>query len=135
MNYLLLERCLHSRHQECRAQIKGIMDSETDDYGKSSHATIFHEILKSDLPPNEKTVDRLWQEAQILVAAGTETTAWTLSVITFHLLSNPHQLQRLRRELEEVMPNPAKPASCTELEKLPYLVGSPYLVDFKGFFY
>jgi len=111
------------------------MDSETDDYGKSSHATIFHEILKSDLPPNEKTVDRLWQEAQILVAAGTETTAWTLSVITFHLLSNPHQLQRLRRELEEVMPNPAKPASCTELEKLPYLVGSPYLVDFKGFFY
>jgi len=112
--------------QDCQAQIKGVMDGNPDDYEKGSHPTIFHEILQSDMRPSEKTLGRLWQEAEILLAAGTETTAWTLSVITFHLLSNPDQLQSLRSELEELMPNSAKPASCVELEKLPYLVGSRY---------
>lgn len=110
--------------QGCQAQIKGVMDGNPDDYRKGSHPTVFHEILQSDLRPSEKTLGRLWQEAQILLAAGTETTAWTLSVITFHLLSNPNQLQRLKSELEELMPNPARSASCVELEKSPYLVKS-----------
>lgn len=78
--------------------------------------TIFHDIILSDLPPREKTLDRLWQEGQTFVAAGTETTSWCLTVITFYLLQHPEKLARLRAELLE-----AKASSSTQLEKLPYL--------------
>jgi cytochrome P450 len=78
--------------------------------------TIFHDILTSSLPAREKTLDRLWQEGQTFVAAGTETTAWALTVITFYLLQDPAALSRLQKELVA-----AKANSSTELEKLPYL--------------
>jgi cytochrome P450 len=78
--------------------------------------TIFHDILTSDLAEEEKTLDRLWQEGQTFVAAGTETTAWCLAVITFYLLQSPEKLQRLREELLK-----ADVSSSIELEKLPYL--------------
>lgn len=78
--------------------------------------TIFHDILTSDLSQSEKTLDRLWQEGQTFVAAGTETTAWCLTVITFYLLQSPEQLKRLRKELLE-----ANATTSTQLEKLPYL--------------
>jgi hypothetical protein len=35
-----------------------------------THPTIFHELVKSDLPPQEKTVRQLNDEAQLVVAAG-----------------------------------------------------------------
>lgn len=40
-------------------------------------ATIFHELLEADLPDREKSTARLWQEGQIIIGAGTETTAWS----------------------------------------------------------
>jgi cytochrome P450 len=99
----------------CKAQIKDVMD-HLDEHDGKSIPTIFHDILKSDLAPHEKTPDRLWQEGQTFVAAGTETTAWALTVITFYLLQSPEKLQRLRDELKE-----ANATSSTQLEKLPYL--------------
>lgn len=48
--------------------------------------TIFHGLLKSNLPPAEKSIDRMVQEAQLLVVAGQDTTgdsslvrSWTLN--------------------------------------------------------
>lgn len=48
--------------------------------------TIFHGLLKSNLPPSEKSIDRMLQEAQLLVVAGQDTTgdsslvrSWNLS--------------------------------------------------------
>lgn len=32
--------------------------------------TIFHDLLESDLPPEEKSLERLWQEGQVVVGAG-----------------------------------------------------------------
>jgi len=60
-------------------------------------------------------------EGLILVGAGGETTAQTLTVLSFHLLNNPEILKRLRRELLEVMPDPTIPASWQKLEQLPFL--------------
>lgn len=65
--------------------------------------TIFHGIMQADLPPAEKTADRLADEAFVLLVAGAETTARTLCVILCHLLSSPHVLARLRAELDPVM--------------------------------
>jgi len=85
------------------------------------HATIFHTLLQSDLPTSEKSTLRLAEEAMLLVGAGTHTTSWIITVIAFHLISNPPLLRRLREELRTAIPNPAISVPLMELEKLPYL--------------
>ncbi|KAI9051880.1 hypothetical protein LZ554_004136 [Drepanopeziza brunnea f. sp. 'monogermtubi'] len=99
----------------CRDQITAIMQ-DTASYREKAIPTVFHDILEADLPAAEKCIDRLMQEGQTFVAAGTETTAWCLTVITFYLLENRPILDRLRRELRT-----ANASTSTELERLPYL--------------
>lgn len=84
--------------------------------------TIFHGIMQADLPPAEKTADRLADEAFVLLVAGAETTARTLCVILCHLLSKPLVLTRLRAELDPVIKGnqPQLPPSRV-LEELPLL--------------
>ena len=110
-----------------RAQIREIKEKRKLDKGSYStaHATVFHDILDSDLPDREKTVERLWQEAQVICIAGTETTAWALSVITFYLLTNPDIMQRLREELETAIPDISARVEIKKLEQLRYLVCLP----------
>lgn len=50
---------------------------------------------------------------------GTETTARGLYLLTFHLLSNPDKLQRLRNELKTGLKTDSP--TLAELESLPYL--------------
>jgi cytochrome P450 len=95
--------------------------------GKRTEGTIFQALLDSDLPPQEKSADRLRDEGQTLVGAGSETTAKALSFITFYLLQDKNKLQRLRKELHSVMPTPNSQASLATLEQLPYLVGLAHL--------
>jgi cytochrome P450 len=85
------------------------------------HPTIFHELLASDLPQHEKSYERLWQEGSALIGAGVETTSNTLIVSLYHLLQNPEKLARLKKELEEAIPDPSKLAPWAKLETLPYL--------------
>jgi hypothetical protein len=40
-----------------------------------SRGSVFKELLESNLPDNEKTIDRLGAEAGSLIGAGTETTS------------------------------------------------------------
>ncbi|RAO73216.1 uncharacterized protein BHQ10_009228 [Talaromyces amestolkiae] len=54
----------------------------------TKHATIFHELLNSDLPEEETTNKRLGDEAQLIVAAGLITTSWALTVASFHIINN-----------------------------------------------
>lgn len=83
--------------------------------------TIFHTLLQSDLPEQEKETRRLAEESQLILGAGTHTTSWVLTTITFHLLSNPPLLSKLREELRTVFPNPESTMPLMELEKLPFL--------------
>jgi len=87
----------------------------------SLQRTIFHELLESNLPPEEKSLERLWQEGQIVVGAGADTTANALTVSTFHLLDNPEKCRKLKAELEIAMPDKYAPARLGVIEKLPYL--------------
>lgn len=59
--------------------IRTILDGK-DERGLENvkHRTIFHEIKDSNLPPSDKTPERLLGEATVLFGAGTETTARTL---------------------------------------------------------
>jgi cytochrome P450 len=88
----------------------------------NSQTTIFHAILQGDLPEKEKSPDRLWQDGQVVVIAGTLTTAAALSEITYHLLRQPSELRTLKHELANAMPDdPTAPLDTVKLEQLPYL--------------
>jgi cytochrome P450 len=82
---------------------------------------IFHEVLESDIPPQEKSVVRLGEEAQTVLAAGLETTAWALTTGSFYIINNPEVFKRLRAELKEALPDPKGSLDWLQLEKLPYL--------------
>jgi hypothetical protein len=92
------------------------------DFRDFKHQTIFHELLESPvIPPEDKSVDRLWQ-AQLLLAAGTVTTAISISSALVFLLLDPDRLKVLLEELDIAMPDVSKPAREADLERLPYLV-------------
>ncbi|KAI1141447.1 putative cytochrome P450 [Hypoxylon sp. FL0543] len=106
-------------------QIREIKDRKdagkpiAEDY--NSHISIFDELLESNLPDREKSTTRLWQECQAIIGAGTETVAWTLSVIFFYVLNNHNVYENLMMELEGAIPDPVSRLSWSDLEKLPYL--------------
>ncbi|KAM0591168.1 hypothetical protein ACHAP6_002484 [Verticillium nonalfalfae] len=83
--------------------------------------TVFGSLLESDLQAHEKQPQRLSDEATAVVGAGTETTSWALSIITYHLLTKPELLARITAELNANIENSKELPSWTVLEKLPYL--------------
>lgn len=89
------------------------------------HPTIFHSVLASRLPDSEKHPRRLGEEAQTILAAGTETTAWALSNVTFYVLSDTKISSTLKAELLEAIPDISAPDAFDyqKLERLPYLRG------------
>lgn len=103
--------------QGLNVQIETIRNAKDQPDGR----TIFHEILRADIPDSEKSSKRLSQEAMILLIAGMETTAQTLTALTYHLLSNPPILRRLKQELELAMPDPNQLPIASKLDSLPYL--------------
>lgn len=90
-----------------------------DDKVRVPKGTLFHALLDSKLPPEEKEPGRLSQEVFTVISAGGETTAKNLTTLTFHLLNNPDKLQRLRDELNRLDPDGT--ATLVEYETMPYL--------------
>ncbi|KAL4947493.1 cytochrome P450 [Aspergillus filifer] len=92
-------------------KIKMEVSREAEKESTEKKQSVFHDILRSELPPSEKDSGRLKREA-------------TLSLITYFILADPEVEKRLREELKgtacgfpEVVPRWA------DLEKLPYLQG------------
>ena len=85
--------------------------------------TVFGDLLQSELQGSEKDPARLADEAVAILGGGTETTTWALTVMTFHLLSQPAMLAKLSAELLTVVANKDEIPAWTILEKLPYLTG------------
>ncbi|KAK2052357.1 trichodiene oxygenase [Colletotrichum caudatum] len=88
--------------------------------GDGKDTNVFAELFESNLPPEEKTTKRLTAEGLVTMIAGTETTSFALTVITFYLLSKPHILEKLTRELRTVVKDPEHLPSWPTLEALPY---------------
>lgn len=104
-----------------KKQIAEIKAQPRDTYKDLPHPTLFHEILQSNLQDADKSTERLTDEAQIVVGAGTITTAWALCAATYYLLTSPQALQKLRTELYDAIPNPNVSVPLPVLEQLPYL--------------
>ncbi|RDW88511.1 hypothetical protein BP6252_00543 [Coleophoma cylindrospora] len=83
---------------------------------------IIHQMLDSpDLPAKDKFASRLALEARTFIGAGTETTGNTLTVTTFHLLSDPAKAERLRNEIQAARRQEKGPFEYSTLLQLPYL--------------
>ncbi|KAI1194273.1 cytochrome P450 [Nemania serpens] len=106
---------------EMEGQISDVLANRQQEVKESGRKTVFSEMVSSDLPQHELHPKRLLQEAQSLIGAGFETTAWSLTIGTFHILDNPSVLSRLKAELNEAMPDPQYILPLGDLEKLPYL--------------
>ncbi len=89
---------------------------------KKLGAPLFRYMRSSSLPPHEKGLHRLAQEAFSVVVAGGETTARMLELGIFYILDNPLVLQRFRDELSKVMPDVTKIPASKALEEVPYIV-------------
>lgn len=98
-----------------------ILAEKSVDKKSTPNPTIFHEILRSDLAREDKTQQRLTDEAVVVVGAGIETTGYALTVGTFHVANTPHIYKRLHEELFQAFPDGNSIPSLLELEKLPYL--------------
>jgi cytochrome P450 len=107
------------------AQARDVMQAGSDGIDTTDHRTIFHDILGSKLPPQEKNLERLAQEAQILLSAGTLATSWIMTVGCYHLLvpENAKYLNKLHAELRDAIPDPLVEGAfdLSKLEHLPYL--------------
>ncbi|PQE20317.1 Cytochrome P450 protein [Rutstroemia sp. NJR-2017a BBW] len=90
--------------------------------GSLKSNTVFDQLVNSDMPESELSVERLASEAQVLMGAGTVTTARSMDHLVFHILRNSHVRDRLEVELKVVMADfPETIPSWQTLEKLPYL--------------
>jgi cytochrome P450 len=97
------------------------MNGEDKAHTNAQYPTIFHELLKSNLPPQEKSLSRLDDEALGTIGAGATTIAWALVTASFHLTNNPSILKKLQTELKAAIPDPTIEPDLPQLEKLPYL--------------
>lgn len=69
--------------------MESIIENQNNPTKVPIYPTMFHELLSGNLPPAEKTLERLFDKGINMVAAGTLTTACFLKTTTYHLLANP----------------------------------------------
>ncbi|EEP75342.1 conserved hypothetical protein [Uncinocarpus reesii 1704] len=110
--------------RRCKVLIDSVIaEHAAPDYAEKrksyDHPTFFHDILESNLPPEEKGPERLSQEIQGVIGAGSETVAKTLSWLTYYLVANQDKLDKLLEELNRL--DPDQTASFVDFEKMPYL--------------
>jgi cytochrome P450 len=87
---------------------------------KKTEKQIFSTLLENDnLPPSEKTNKCLIDEGITVVEAGSHSVAWALTVLSYHLLSSPPLLLKLKTELAAAKSNGLLVPG--QFEKLPFL--------------
>ncbi|KXS20761.1 cytochrome P450 [Gonapodya prolifera JEL478] len=98
--------------------VKSFIDErKRDNAGGKRRADILQILLDKDLSPE---ITR--SNAGILMAAGSDTTANSLTWATYFLLQHPVALQKLRLELDDAFPEgPDTPLTLTKLKTLPFL--------------
>lgn len=103
----------------------GAAKAETQKLSGERDKNIFTTILNADIPPSEKTAERLNDEGFVMVVAGGETTGRALTHIVYYLLSHPKWLAKVRAEIDTVMPEvDVLPSSSVIEHQCPTLIAS-----------
>ncbi|OTB08285.1 hypothetical protein M426DRAFT_264912 [Hypoxylon sp. CI-4A] len=128
-------------HDEIENQIRAIKSGVNESHKDLDHKTVFNELLDSDLPPEEITMERLRHEGMSpfspfplfrprtrklqlgasIVGGGVETIGSALVKACFFILDNPRIRAKLTAELESAFPDPRATPPLAALEALPYL--------------
>ncbi|PVH97057.1 putative cytochrome P450 [Periconia macrospinosa] len=74
-----------------------------------------------ELAPKDRVIDYFAEEATNTTGAGTETTAATLTLLTFHVLFDRSVFDKLFAELADIGDDSTEILELRSLEKLPYL--------------
>lgn len=88
----------------------------------STVGSIYQALTDPSLPPEDRSLARLRDESFILLVAGTETTASSLTFAVYQLLRDRGMFLKVRQELKQAMPTPRHEPKWSQLEQLPYLV-------------
>ncbi|KAM7208561.1 putative cytochrome P450 E-class, group I [Naviculisporaceae sp. PSN 640] len=107
--------------EETARLLQAAASSKLDD---DAPRTIVHEIVNSNLPPEDKTLKRVFSDVVTVTGAGFETTSSVLRLIVYYVFSNPEILGRLRAELSSATAANSSPDATIPLhilEQLPYL--------------
>lgn len=88
-------------------------------------STIFDTALNPDAEKAQvrPTTEEHAADTLLLLVAGTDTTAHTLTIATYNVLKQPKIFKKLQTELREAIPRKDMLLQSAELEKLPYLRG------------
>ncbi|KAK4655496.1 hypothetical protein QC762_302900 [Podospora pseudocomata] len=109
-----------ARQEDMIKQVNPILAGT--DGEKSGARSIFHALRDNEnLPPSERTLKRMCDEATLLTGAGSETTGQTLTRMFFYLKHVPDALERFREELDVAIPSEQDIPSWSTLQQLPYL--------------
>lgn len=111
-----------SAQNDNREKIMKSLNSSRETSAKSK-SVIISALTDPSVPPEEKTVGRLLDEGETIIFAGIDTTARTLAIAMFHLLTDKRHLQKLRQELKLVSKPDGQAWTTAELEALPFMVG------------
>ena len=94
-----------------------------------SKSVIVGALGDPNIPPKERTLDRLLDEGTVVIFAGTETSSRALAVAIFYLLHSKSHLQKLRDELATLPYTADHAYALSQLEPLPFLVSLPNYLD------
>jgi len=114
-------------YQNIAIQAKTLYEKAPSVRTNHGQPTVFHQILNSNLPAEERRLGRLASDAGALIGAGTVTTAWAVTTAVFYLLRNPHCLQTLKQELDDVWSSGSERTEADVAGTLPILEKLPYL--------
>ena len=87
-----------------------------------SYHSLFEALMLSRLPEEEKRPKRMAHEGFEVILGGSDTTARTMGIAFYHIVANKDISLRLRRELEEAIPDPYGRVDLKTLESLSWLV-------------
>ncbi|KAH6884607.1 cytochrome P450 [Thelonectria olida] len=85
-----------------------------------NHPVVFDNLRSL---PDVRSID----EAQDIMVAGADTTAFTLTTGTIHILSNPEIYEKLVEALDQAIPKGENFPPLLSLEKIDYLTAKPVL--------
>ena len=91
---------------------------------KRRKETIFAQILSNSLPKYKLSNQQLINKGVLIATAGSKTTAWAITITTYHVMRNPNVIAKVREELTTIgrsIREGEAVADWTSLEKLPYL--------------
>ena len=91
---------------------------------QTSRTCLLERININHRDENENFRDRLLQEAEQFIVAGSETTGHTLSVITFYIIQDAEIQGKLREELANAGVVFDEDLEIAKLQTLPYLVST-----------